>query len=144
MKKIVFILVVLIMTFLGNNNANAQYYGNSSKNSTYYQESQNASITFRNNSNYSMLLKIVGLYGGLYQSVFLSPHSSKTVYFGSTATYKLKIKATLHGLSSYHNGGQFSVTCSATEWTEGEMSFQLSSHGNGLGASISKKEFEND
>ena len=140
MKKVVFILIVII-AFLGSNYANAQHYGygNQSKNNTYYQRSQNASIIFRNNSNYSMLLKIVGLYGGLYQSVSLSPHSSKTVYFSSTATYKLKIKATLHGQSSYHNGGHFSVTCSATEWTEGEMSFQLSSHGSGLGPSISKK-----
>lgn len=71
MKKVVFILIVII-SFLGSNYANAQHYGygNQSKNNTYYQRSQNASIIFRNNSNYSMLLKIVGLYGG-YTNLYL-------------------------------------------------------------------------
>ena len=49
-----------------------------------------------------------------------------------------------YGHTSYHDGGKFSVTCTKTEWTEGEMSFQLSSYGNGLGPSISAKQFESD
>ena len=148
MKKIVFVLATITITLLSNSNVHAQYYGDlfepSNSNDTYCQQRQNASITFRNESDHSMQLKIVGLYGGLYQSISLFPHSSRTVYFSSSATYKLKIKTSLRGQTSYHDGGKFSVTCTATEWTEGEMSFKLSSYGNGLGPSISRKEFEND
>lgn len=103
---------------------------------------QYASITFRNMSGYTMTVKIIGVYGGLYQTVVLGPMTSQKVSFARTATYKLKIKATRNGRSSYHKGGDFSVTCSEYEWTEGEMSFQMSTYGNGLGPSISAEEFE--
>lgn len=56
----------------------------------------------------------------------------------------MKIKATHNGSVSYHDGGSFSVTCNDYEWTEGEISFSLSSYGNGLGPSISAKEFESN
>lgn len=110
----------------------------------YSVQKNTASITFKNSSDYTMTLRIVYSLGGLYTIVSLPAHSSRTVSFSKSGTFKLKIKATKYGQSSYHDGGKFSVTCNDTEWTEGEMTFQMSSYGSGLGPSISAKEFEND
>ena len=75
----------------------------------------------------------------------LPAHSSRTVNFNKSGTFKLKIKATSsYGQSSYHDGGKFSVTSTETEWTEGEMVFKMSTYGSGLGPSISAKEFESN
>ena len=103
-----------------------------------------ASITFTNKSAYTMTLKIIGVYGGLYSTVSLPAHSSQVVHFNHSQTFKLKIKATYLGHTSYHDGVSFSVTCTDTEWTEGEMSFQMSTYGSGLGPTISAKEFESN
>lgn len=103
-----------------------------------------ASITFRNKSDYTMTLKIIYSSGGLYSTVVLNPRSSRVVTFRSSNTFKLKIKAVHHNMTSYHDGGNFSVTCTEYEWTEGEMSFELSSYGSGLGPTISAKEFESN
>lgn len=110
----------------------------------YSVQKNTASITFKNSSAYTMTLRIVYSLGGLYTIVSLPAHSSRTVSFSKSGTFKLKIKATRYEQSSYHDGGKFSVTCNDTEWTEGEMTFQMSSYGSGLGPSISAKEFEND
>ena len=91
-----------------------------------------------------MTLKVMKLYGGLYTTVTLSPHSSRTVTFSNTSSYKLKIKAVHNGRPSYHDGGKFSVTCNEYEWTEGTMEFMLSTYGSGLGPTISAKEFESN
>lgn len=137
MKKIFTILAVLFVS-LSVNDAQAQWHNPS------YGQSNKASIVFRNKSEYTMTLKIVGIYGGLYTTVSLYPQSSNRVYFGSTSTYKLKIKAERNGIASYHDGGNFSVTCNEREYTEGEMSFSLSTYGSGLGPRISAQEFYND
>lgn len=109
------------------------------------QNSGQASMTFRNQSDYTMTLRILYGVGGFYSKVVLYPHTSKTVYFSSSNTFKLKIKATSsYGQSSYHDGGKFSVTSNDREYSEGEMTFQLSSYGSGLGPSISAKQFESD
>lgn len=113
-------------------------------NNGYSVQKNTASITFKNSSDYTMTLRIVHSFGGLYTTVSLPAHSSRAVSFSKSGTFKLKIKATKYGQSSYHDGGKFSVTCNDTEWTEGEMTFQMSSYGSGLGPSISAKEFEND
>lgn len=108
------------------------------------QKEQQASITFINKSDYIMTLKIIKSYGGLYTTITLSPHSSRIVTFSNTSSYKLKIKAVHNGIPSYHDGGNFSVTCNEYEWTEGTMEFMLSVYGNGLGPRISAKEFESN
>ena len=105
---------------------------------------QNAIITFSNKSEYRLTLKICSAFGGTYCVVELGPRSSRSVSFGQTAVYNLKIKATRFGQSSYHDGGRFSVTCDEFEWSEGEMVFEMSTHGSGLGPSISRAEFESD
>lgn len=108
-------------------------------------QKENASMTFINKSDYSMVVKIIAYSGELYQNVNLSPHSSRKSSFNKSATYKIKIKATPKiGRPSYHDGGSFSVTCTDTEWSEGEMTFLMSSYGSGLGPSISEKEFESN
>ena len=137
MKRIVFLLL-LGLTMGITTSVQAQSVPQ------YYTQDNNATITFSNKSGYSMVVKIIGYYGGLYQTVSLPPHTSKTVYFSKSATYKTKIQATRNGHTSYHKGGNFSVTCTETEWTEGEMSFQMSTYGSGLGPSISSKEFESN
>lgn len=140
MKKITSILFVLIT--LSVIPAIAAHDKSAMRNEVY--QYNYASITFRNSSDHTLTIKIIGMYGGLYQTVVLVPKSSKVVNFANTATYKLKIKATKNGYSSYHKGGNFSVICNGEEWTEGEISFQMSTYGNGLGPSISAKEFESN
>lgn len=103
-----------------------------------------ANLTFKNQSDYHMTLRIVYSYGGLYTTVLLPPHENRIVSFGRSGTFKLKIKATSYGSTSYHDGGTFSVTCNQYEWTEGEIVFSMSTYGSGLGPSISSREFESD
>ncbi len=143
MKKFVLAIVILIAGLVPASALGpCGFYGNSSF--SRLQQRTSATITFKNKSNYTMTLKIMYLRGGLYSTVTLSPHSSRVVSFSSSNTFKLKIRAVHNGSPSYHDGGNFSVTCTSTEWTEGEMSFSLSTYGNGLGPSISAKEFESN
>ncbi len=102
-----------------------------------------ATMTFSNQSDYSLVVKIIDYHeGGLYKTVYLSPHSCDIVCFSESATYITKIKATHHGFSSYHKGSSFSVTCTDKEYSEGKLTFQMSTYGSGLGPSISSEEFE--
>ena len=145
MKKSILILIVMLCsamgTFAQNNYGNYDF-------PTYTTQKSNATMTFRNQSDYYMTIKIVGLYGGLYSIVNLSPYSSKVVDFYKSATYKMKIRAIVDGRESYHNGGNFSVTSTSERWSQGEMTFTLvvtkSGGGSGLGPKISKKEFESN
>lgn len=142
MKKHIATLIILLVTSVTMYAQSwGDYYSSSSKVS---QNQQKASITFKNKSDYMMTLKVMKLYGGLYTTVTLSPHSSRTVTFSNTSSYKLKIKAVYNGRPSYHDGGKFSVTCNEYEWTEGTMEFMLSTYGSGLGPTISAKEFESN
>ena len=142
MKKHIATLIILLVTSVTMYaQSQGDYYSSSSKVS---QNQQKASITFKNKSDYMMTSKVMKLYGGLYTTVTLSPHSSRTVTFSNTSSYKLKIKAVHNGRPSYHDGGKFSVTCNEYEWTEGTMEFMLSTYGSGLGPTISAKEFESN
>ena len=142
MKRTVFILTALL--FLSAFPAVAATNETVAENENVEQQNR-ASITFRNKSDYSLTIKIIrSYYGGLYTTVYLDSHSSSTVTFPETATYKLKIKAKKDFRTTYHDGGTFSVTCNDYEWTEGEMSFEMSSYGSGLGPSITAKEFESN
>lgn len=141
MKKY-FLFAVMLLISVISVSAQSDLYSYNSDN--YYVQTNQASITFRNTSNSTIVLKIIKSYGGLYRSVVLSPNSSQVVKFGSTSSYKLKIKAITNNNVSYHDGGDFSVTCTSTEWTEGTMSFSISSYGSGLGPKISAKEFESN
>ena len=142
MRKFIIILIAGMFSIL---TAGAQLnYGVLSGNPSSQSTSQNACITFRNKSGYTMTLRILHAEGGHFRTVTLPPNSSSTVDFYKTSSYKLKIKAVANGQASYHDGGTFSVICTRYEWTEGEMSFSLSSYGNGLGPKISAKEFESN
>lgn len=103
-----------------------------------------ATMTFRNDSQYNMTLKIIDIYKGLHSVVSLPAYSSRIVNFTNSATYKLKIKAVNGGRVSYHNAGNFSVTCTKTKISQGQMTFKMSTYGRGLGPSISAKEFESN
>lgn len=144
MKK--YLLTLVVMVALSTSPVLAQkWYNESDANETSsYQSKTSASIVFQNQSAYTMTLKIMNYWGGLYRTVVLNPYSSRTVYFNSSSSYKLKIKAVKNGSASYHDGGTFSVTCTDYEWTEGTMTFSLSSYGDGLGPRISAKEFESN
>ena len=142
MKKFILALFICLVSIFSTE---AQFnYGGAYVNSPYT-SSQKASITLRNKSEYTMTLRIIYAGGGYYSTTTLRPHSSSIVTFSRSGHFKLKIKAvSSYGQVSYHDGGSFSVTCTSTEWTEGEMSFQLSSYGSGLGPSISEKQFESN
>ena len=115
---------------------------------TYTTQKSNATMTFKNQSKYHMTVKILKLKGGLYYTVDLPPHSSETVDFYSSATYKMKIRAMVSGRASYHKGGNFSVTSTSERWSQGEITFKLvvtkTGGGSGLGPTISKKEFDSN
>lgn len=142
MKRLIFgLLIALSVTLCANAQSSYQgLYDNSA-----YSHSENASINFKNQSDYTMTIRILYAVGGSYQTITLRPHTSSKVYFSKSGSFKLKIKAaSSYGQVSYHDGGRFAVTCNSREWTEGEMSFRLSSYGNGLGPSISAKQFESN
>lgn len=141
MKKYILLMLLLVISVI---TVSAQSNNYSYGNERYYTQTNKASITFSNTSSSTLVLKIIKSYGGLYSTVVLQPNSSRVVTFGSTSSYKLKIKATHNNSVSYHDGGGFSVTCTSTEWTEGTISFSISSYGSGLGPSISAKEFESN
>lgn len=115
---------------------------------TYTTQKSNATMTFKNQSKYYMTVKILKIKGGLYYTVDLPPHSSETVDFYSSATYKMKIRAMVGGRASYHKGGNFSVTSTSERWSQGEITFKLvvtkTGGGSGLGPTISKKEFDSN
>ena len=139
MKKIVILVLSLL---LAPSLSSKNYCLNPVYNYTDYQPQ--ASIKFINKSDYTLTLKILYANGGLYSTVVLGPQTYKIKTFGQSDSFKLKIKAEHYGIASYHDGGNFSVICTRTEWTDGEMSFSLSRYGNGLGPSISAKEFESN
>lgn len=107
---------------------------------------QQASVTFSNNSEYTMTVRILYSTGGYYNTVYLNPHSSRTVYFDRSNSFKMKIKAVHGGQTSYHDGGRFSVTNNGYEYSQGSISFSMSTYGSGsgLGPKISAKEFESN
>lgn len=143
MKRLILTLIIGIITMVS---VNAQFTSDDlSGYFSYSAQQPKASITFSNQSGYTMVIKVLHIRGGLYSTVKLPPHTSSTVTFSATETFKTKIKATsANGGVSYHDGGKFSVTCTSTEWTEGTMSFRLSSYGSGLGPKISASEFESN
>ena len=110
----------------------------------YSAETTSAKMTFRNDSQYNMTLKIIDIYKGLHSVVSLPAYSTRIVSFTNSATYKLKIKAVNGRHVSYHNAGNFSVTCTKTKISQGQMTFKMSTYGSGLGPSISAKEFESN
>ncbi|MGL5920710.1 MAG: hypothetical protein ACRCZQ_09465, partial [Bacteroidales bacterium] len=143
MKTKIIFFCLIFCSFCTNVQSETGKYENRPK--SFLQDSRKpATITFTNKSDYTMTLKVMHIYGGLYSTIELPPKTSRKMNFTITSTYDLKIKATHNGFTSYHKGGNFSVTCTDREWTEGEMSFSLSTHGNGLGPKISAKEFESN
>lgn len=139
-KKLLLIISLIISTaaFANVEAANVPHINN-------VNATQNlAKIRFNNRSDHYMTIKIIYSYGGLYTTITLPPNEARNVTFGKSGSFKMKIKATHHGVTSYHDGGDFSVTCNNYEWTEGEMTFTMSSYGTGLGPSISAKEFESN
>lgn len=136
MKKIILILM-LVFTLLP---IRARFYNGGNH---YSLESPSATMTFHNDSQYNMTLRIISKYG-LHSIISLPAYSSRVVSFTNSATYKLKIKTVNGGHVSYHNAGNFSVTCTKTKISQGRMTFKMSTSGSGLGPRISAKEFESN
>lgn len=139
---------IFILALLFAISTSAQNYFGDYDLPTYTTQKSNATMTFKNQSKYHMTVKILKLKGGLYYTVDLPPHSSETVDFYSSATYKMKIRAMVSGRASYHKGGNFSVTSTSERWSQGEITFKLvvtkTGGGSGLGPTISKKEFDSN
>lgn len=108
------------------------------------QSEQNATMTFVNQSDYTMTIKVLHIYGGLYRTIVLDPWSRSVVRFSQSSSYKLKIKAVHNKSVSYHDGGDFKVTCNDYEVSRGTMEFRMATYGSGLGPTISAKEFESN
>ncbi len=142
MKKFILVFIIGLTSIFS---IDAQYSYWDTPITSSYSSQPLAFISFKNSSAYTLTLRIVYVQGGYYNTVVLRPYSSSKVTFSKSGNFKLKIKAiSSDNHVSYHDGGKFSVTCTDNEWTEGEMSFQMSSYGNGLGPSISAKQFESD
>ena len=106
--------------------------------------SHNATLTIVNKSDYSMTVKVMKQYGGLYQTVYISPGSSRTVSFSRSGNFYTKTKAEkrLSG-TLYKKGGVFSIQCDDKGYTTATLEFVITSGGGGsMGQSISKAEFD--
>lgn len=104
---------------------------------------QSASLTINNRSNYTLTVKVMRATGGLYTTVTLTPHSSRSISFGSSGSFYCKTKAESWGETLYRKSGFFSVKCDSYGYTQGSLDFYVSSSGYGSsGSSISKAEFE--
>lgn len=79
-----------------------------------------------------------------YKTISLSPHAFDNVTFAETSSYKVKIKVVKSRSISYHDSGNFSVTCDSKGYTQGTMYFSMSQYGSGLGPEISAEEFESN
>ena len=144
MKKLVLTMVALVAmsatSFAQYNQYPSNPYGICSTQSSL------ASLTIVNRSDYTMTVKVMKQYGGLYQIVRLSPHSSNTVSFARSGIFYTKTKAEKDWSSTlYKKGGAFSVQCDDTGYTTGTLEYYISSTGDGsMGQSISRSEFEQD
>lgn len=136
MKRITLVIIILITSLAASAQNSWGAYMNS--------EDTLAKMVFKNKSDYTMTLKIIYQMGGLYRTFTLRPQSEMTLSFSQSDTFKLKIKAVHNDRPSYHDGGEFSVTRTRSEWSEGEISLRLSTYGSGLGPSISQEEFNSN
>ena len=147
MKQLIFMMLLIAGMV---QNVNAQGWSNGYSNNSGYTRSQsaNASITISNRSDYALTVKILKTGGrGLYQTVYISPKSSRMVTFSSSDTYFTKTKAVKDGIfgeTLYRKGGSFSVQCDSRGYTEGTLEFYVSSGNGGSGQGISKSEFESN
>lgn len=144
MKKRITLSMLVLALSLGLSAQAAEYPKTTSASPVDVHYGEQASMTFRNQSDYTMTLRVLHSYGGYYTTVYLAPHSSRILYFSQSGSFKLKIKAEHGGSVSYHDGGHFSVTNNGYEYSEGTISFQMSTYGSGLGPQISAKEFESN
>ncbi|MCH5345801.1 MAG: hypothetical protein J1E63_01750 [Muribaculaceae bacterium] len=103
---------------------------------------ENASLTINNRSGYTLTVKVMKVSGGLFQTVTISPNSSRTIYFGASGAFYCKTKAERWGETLYKKGGSFSVQCDSFGYTQGSLDFFVSSGYGSSGSSISKAEFE--
>lgn len=145
MKKCITILALAVLALTTASNVTAknpiECPKPTSRQYELFSNKGNASVTFKNMSNYTMTIRVLYSNGGYYSSVTLPPHSSRTMSFSHTASFKMKIKAVNGNTISYHDGGSFSVTCNDYEYSEGTIEFSLSTYGTGLGPRISEKDF---
>ena len=106
--------------------------------------SHNATLTIINKSDYTMTVKVMKQYGGLYQTVYISPGSYSTVSFSRSGNFYTKTKAEKKFSGTlYKKGGVFSIQCDDKGYTTATLEFVITSSGGGsMGQSISKAEFE--
>ena len=120
--------------------------GNNSNRSSYSTTTTtNASLTIQNRSSYSLTVKIMKINSrGLYQTVYIGPESSRTVYFSKSDTFYTKTKASKNYETLYKKSGMFSIQCDKSGYSQATIEFFVSSGGGGTGQGISKAEFESD
>lgn len=105
-----------------------------------------ATLTIQNKSEYSLTVKIMYTNRrGIYQTVFVSPHSSRCVIFSRSDNFYTKTKAEKDWSGTlYKRGGVFQIQNDETGYSEATLEFYVSSYGSSSGDSISKSEFESN
>jgi len=110
-----------------------------------------ARLTIENDSQRRMTVKVMeSNYGAdeLYNTVYIQPYQSKTIYFSTTGHYYTKTKAELSGSETiYRKGDPFRVYNGTDGYSVMTLTFTIKEtnipQASG-GKSISKKEFEQD
>lgn len=144
--KQLFLLFALVAGVVLDINGQEWYSNTSNKsNRSSYSTNTNASLTIQNRSSYSLTVKIMKTNSrGLYQTVYISPQSSRTVYFSKSDTFYTKTKASKNYETLYKKSGMFSIQCDNSGYSQATIEFFVSSGGGGTGQGISKAEFESD
>jgi hypothetical protein len=88
-----------------------------------------ASLTIENNSMRSMTVKVMKGYkgkGSLYETVYISPYETETVYFSNSGSYFTKTKAVINGKDPvYRKGRPFRVTNDETGYSVMTLTFSI-------------------
>ena len=145
MKQFFLLFALVIGVALDTNGQ--EWYSNTGNNSnrSSYSTTTNASLTIQNRSSYSLTVKIMKTNErGLYQTVYISPQSSRTVYFSKSDSFYTKTKASKNYETLYKKSGIFSIQCDKSGYSQATIEFFVSSGGGGTGQGISKAEFERD
>ena len=145
MKQLFLLFAFVIGVVLDMNGQG--WYSNTGNNSnkSSYSTTTNASLTIQNRSSYSLTVKVMKTNGrGLYQTVYISPQSSRTVYFSKSDNFYTKTKASKNYETLYKKSGVFSIQCDKSGYSQATIEFFVSSGGGGTGQGISKSEFESD
>lgn len=143
MKKVIVLIALIVAMVNGVNASNAQS-NNPVESTTAWYGQQSASLTIKNKSGYTMTIKLMNaVTDSHYQTIYISSYSERTVYFSTSGSYYIKMKAEKGIETMYKKDSPFSIQCDDRGYSQATIEYYVSSNGgSNAGRSISKAEFE--